>query len=59
MYKTNAEHTTILEEQVANIPGITATVVGHDTSIEGVGSNYEVVIPAFAQDRFRCVGCIE
>jgi hypothetical protein len=46
IYETDAEHTTILEEQVAHIPGITAVVVGHGTTFEGFGSKYEAIIPA-------------
>jgi hypothetical protein len=46
IYETDADHMTILEEQVANIPGISATVVGHGTTFEGFSSKYEAVIPA-------------
>ena len=46
IYETDAEHKTILEEQAAHIPGITAVVVGHGTTFEGFGSKYEAIIPA-------------
>jgi hypothetical protein len=46
IYETNIAQSTILEEQVANIPGISSMAVGHGTRFEGFGSKYEAVIPA-------------
>lgn len=46
IYETDAEHKTILEEQAANIPGITAVVVGQGSTFEGFGSKYEAIVPA-------------
>ena len=49
IYETDAEHVTILEEQAANIPGITAVVVGHGSTFVGFGSKYEAIIPALRE----------
>lgn len=49
IYETDAEHVTILEEQAANIPGITAIVVGHGSTFQGFGSKYEAIVPALRE----------
>jgi hypothetical protein len=46
IYKTDGAPTSTLEEQMVNIPGITATIIGQGTTIEGFSSKYEAAIPA-------------
>ena len=45
MYETDVTLKSILAVQAANIPGITASVIGQGTVFEGFGSKYEAVLP--------------